>query len=244
MHDVGEWSFSSRVEDKLGMSNPQTSAATDTQRRPRKRMDREKREAHIVEEAIKFFAEHGLEGKTRDLADRIGITQPLLYRYFPSKEHLIERVYEEVYVGRWNPDWEALIADRSQPLAERMIRFYHEYADAIYDYVWVRIFVFSGLKGMDINNRYLRHVRAHLLEPYCTEMRHDFGLPPADEIPISDEEVELTWSLHGMFFYRAIRHFVYNLPMIENHKVAIENDVRAFLAGADVAQKAIIAKYA
>lgn len=207
-------------------------------------MEREEREALIVKEAVSFFAEHGLEGKTRDLAARIGITQPLLYRYFPSKESLIERVYQEVYVSRWNSEWETLIADRSQPLVDRMIRFYIEYADAIYDYVWVRIFVYSGLKGVDINDRYLSIIRGKLLEPICTEMRHDFGLPNPDEVPIADEEVELTWSLHGMFFYRAIRHFVYNLPMVEDRAVAIENDVRTFLAGAPETQKAIIAKHA
>lgn len=209
----------------------------------RKRMGREEREAHIVREAVKFFAEHGLEGKTRDLAERIGITQPLLYRYFPSKESLIERVYQEVYVSRWNPRWEELITDRSQPLADRMIRFYKEYADAIYDYVWVRIFVYSGLKGVDINDRYLNIVRGKLLEPICAEMRQTFDLPPDDDAPISDEEVELVWSLHGMFFYRAIRHFVYNLPMIENPDDAIENDVRTFLQGAPETLRAIIAKY-
>jgi len=203
-------------------------------------MERGAREAHIVAEAINFFAERGLEGKTRDLAKRIGITQPLLYRYFPSKDSLIERVYQEVYVSRWNPDWETLIADREQSLMARMVRFYCEYADAIYDYNWVRIFVFSGLKGANINDRYLAHVRAKLLEPLCVEMRHDFALPSPAKVPITEEEVELTWGLHGMFFYRAIRHFIYNLPMIENTTDAIENDVRTFLKGAPHTLKSII----
>ena len=125
---------------------------------------------------------------------------------------------------------------------DRLIRFYTEYANAIYDYVWVRIFVFSGLKGVDINDRYLSIVRDKLLEPICAEMRHDFGLPSPDQAAISDEEVELTWSLHGMFFYRAIRHFVYNLPMTDDPKTAIKNDVRTFLLGAPETQKAIIEK--
>ena len=215
---------------------PDTSAAL----RPRKRMERGAREAHIVAEAISFFAERGLEGKTRDLAERIGITQPLLYRYFPSKDSLIERVYQEVYVSRWNPDWETLIADRELSLVARMIRFYREYAGAIYDYNWVRIFVFSGLKGANLNDRYLAHVRAKLLEPLCMEMRHDFALPSPDQVPITEQEVELAWGLHGMFFYRAIRHFVYNQPMIENSMHAIENDVHTFLKGAPNALKSII----
>ncbi|MCW8915701.1 MAG: TetR/AcrR family transcriptional regulator [Magnetovibrio sp.] len=210
--------------------------------KPRKRMEREEREAHIVAEAIQFFAEHGFEGKTRDLAARIGITQPLLYRYFPSKESLIDRVYEEVYISRWNPDWERLVADRSRPLLERMTQFYHEYADAIYDYVWVRMFVFSGLKGVDINDRYLSHVRKALLIPICAELRHDFGLPSVDDVPITDTEVEHAWSLHGMFFYRAIRHFVYGSAMTDDVEGAIANDVRTFLAGAPETVQAILDK--
>ena len=34
------------------------------------------REKVILESAIRFFAEHGFEGQTRELAKRIGITQP------------------------------------------------------------------------------------------------------------------------------------------------------------------------
>src|ERR1700739_1778532 len=67
------------------------------------RLDPAEREAIIAREAVSFFAEHGVAGQTRELAKRLRITQPLLYRYFPSKEALIERVYQEVFVGRWKP---------------------------------------------------------------------------------------------------------------------------------------------
>lgn len=214
------------------MSDSTNSTAEKNTSPKRKRMDRDEREALIVQEAVQFFAEVGFEGKTRDLAARIGITQPLLYRYFPSKDSLIERVYQEVYVSRWNPAWETLIRDRSQPLTNRLTRFYQEYADAIYDYVWVRIFVFSGLKGVDINDRYLAMVREKWLEPVCIELRAEFHLNEPQTTPITDQEIELAWSLHGMFFYRAIRHFVYGLPMIDDPKTAIRNDVEAFIHGA------------
>ena len=63
------------------------------------------RERLIVNEAIRFFAEAGFAGQTRELSRRLGITQPLLYRYFPSKRALLERVYQEVFLGRWDPTW-------------------------------------------------------------------------------------------------------------------------------------------
>lgn len=208
---------------------------------PKKRMDPDAREAHIVAEAVQFFAEHGFEGKTRDLAARIGITQPLLYRYFPSKESLIERVYQEVYVRRWNPAWEPLIADRSVALPDRLCRFYKEYSRAIYDYVWVRMFVYSGLKGVDINDRYLRTIKDKVLHPVCTELRHLHGLPAPEDVAISAQELELVWGLHGSFFYRAIRRYIYGLTTTADSDTAIENEVRVFLAGVRQVQAEIVA---
>ena len=68
-----------------------------------KRLTGPEREKHIAQEAVRYFAEVGFAGDTRELAQRLGVTQSLLYKYFPSKEALINRVYEEVYLGRWNP---------------------------------------------------------------------------------------------------------------------------------------------
>lgn len=209
---------------------------------PKKRMDKDEREALILDEAVCFFAEHGFEGNTRDLAKRIGITQPLLYRYFPSKEQLIERVYDKVYVQRWNPKWEKLICDRKLPLDERLCLFYKEYARAVYDYVWVRIFVYSGLKGVDINDRYLAIIKDKVLEPVCRELRFEHGVADHGDIPITEEELELAWGLHGSFFYRAIRRFVYNIEATVVTDEAIENDVHAFLHGVPAVHKKVLEK--
>jgi AcrR family transcriptional regulator len=212
-----------------------------TKRSPgRKRLHPDKREAMIVEEAIRFFAEIGFDGKTRDLASRMGITQPLLYRYFPSKESLIERVYQEVYVQRWNVEWDTLLPDRSRPLPDRLTEFYQAYSRAVYDYVWVRIFLFSGLKNGNINDRYLSIIREKVLVPVCQELRHNGGLASIGEISVSSEELELAWGLHGMFFYRAVRHYAYNMPIVEDTDQAIANDVKFFLAGVPTVHKDII----
>jgi AcrR family transcriptional regulator len=81
----------------------EANAAKDVQ--PRKRLPRNEREQMIVQEAIRFFAEVGFEGQTRELARRLGITQPLIFRYFPTKDDLIERVYQEVYLPGGRSCW-------------------------------------------------------------------------------------------------------------------------------------------
>jgi AcrR family transcriptional regulator len=196
-----------------------------------RRLSPEARERAIVDGAIRFFAEYGFEATTRHLARELGITQPLLYRYFPSKEVLVEHVYNEVFMQRWNPEWEYLIRNRDRPLEDRLISFYRAYSGAIYDFVWVRIFIYSGLKGMDLNSRYLTIIRDKVLKPICRELRHELDLPGEDRLRLSEAEIELAWGLHGAFFYRAVRRYVYAMPKLVDDQLAIAEDVHIFLSG-------------
>ena len=59
-----------------------------------KRLSPDDRRKEFVAKATEFFAEEGFGGGTRDLARRLGVTQPLLYRYFPSKDDLL-RVHHQ-----------------------------------------------------------------------------------------------------------------------------------------------------
>src|SRR5512141_2210884 len=178
-----------------------------------RRLGRPERERQIVDGAIRFFAERGFEGNTRELAARLGITQPLLYRYFPTKQGLVERVYREVFLRRWNPAWETLLADRTRTLGERLRLIYGAYVRVIFNYEWVRIFMFAGLRGGDINRRYLRIVRDHLFLPICRELRAEAGLPTLERLPVTEGELEACWRMHGGFYYMAIRKWVYQLPI-------------------------------
>jgi AcrR family transcriptional regulator len=201
--------------------------------RPRRRnMRAPEREQAILNEAIRFFAEQGFEGQTRELAKRMGITHSAIYRHFPSKEALIERVYEHVYLSRWQPSWAPLIADRSRPLEARLDQFYREYVARVFDHDWVRIFVFSGLRAVDITGRYLDIVRREIIEPACTELREELGLPGSAEQPLTERETEMFWGLHGRIFYIAIRRYVYQTPTPETLDDIVADAVHGFFIGA------------
>ncbi|BAL75262.1 TetR/AcrR family transcriptional regulator [Bradyrhizobium cosmicum] len=190
------------------------------------------RERAIVDEAIRFFAERGFEGQTRELAKRMGITHSAIYRHFPSKEALIERVYQEVYLSRWSPDWGPMIRDRSQSLEARLTRFYLDYVERVFEYNWVRIFVFSGMKSFGITGRYLDIVRREIIEPAAAELRHDLKLPDAKAHPLSERETELFWGLHGRIFYLAIRKFIYETPIPSDLDAIVRDAVQTFMDGA------------
>ncbi|RNB79725.1 TetR/AcrR family transcriptional regulator [Brevibacillus fluminis] len=52
----------------------------------------------IVEAAFKLFAEHGMEKTSLSMiAAEVGITKPAIYYYFPSKEALIDFLFEETF---------------------------------------------------------------------------------------------------------------------------------------------------
>lgn len=210
---------------------PENPGPDAVQERPpaRRRLPPVDREKLIVAEAIRFFADVGFEGRTRDLAKRIGVTQPLLYRYFPNKESLVERVYQEVYLGRLKPEWRHLVADRTKPLRDRLQQFYTEYQQAIFNYEWVRIFMFSGLRGMDINARYLGVLQEQILQPICIELRAENNFPDVAQVPLSVAEVELAWSMHGQFFYRAVRKLIYSQSVPEDLSQLLIYDIESYL---------------
>jgi AcrR family transcriptional regulator len=199
---------------------------------PRKRMKREDRDREIAAAAVAFFAEVGFDGDTRELARRLGVTQSLIFRYFPSKAALIERVYQEVYVGRWNPYWETIIADRSVPLQDRLIRLYKDYSRVSLTYDWVRIFMFSGLKGEDINTRYLKFLKSRILEPIAIEIRAELGLPTPEELPLKIAEIELAWGINSRIFYLGQRKWIFNMPLEMDIDTIIEYTIITYLSGA------------
>jgi len=205
---------------------------TDKSAPKRRNMRAADRERAIVDEAIRFFAEHGFEGQTRELAKRMGITHSAIYRHFPSKEALIERVYQEVYLSRWSPDWGPMIRDRTMPLEARLTRFYLDYVERVFEYNWVRIFVFSGMKSFGITGRYLDIVRREIVEPAAAELRHDLKLPDAKAHPLSERETELFWGLHGRIFYLAIRKFIYETPIPPDLDAIVRDAVQTFMDGA------------
>jgi AcrR family transcriptional regulator len=195
------------------------------------RLPRAERERHIVQEAIKFFAEVGFGGDTRELAKRLKVTHPLLFRYFPSKEALIERVYQEVYIGRWNPYWELIIGDRSLPIRTRMVQFYKLYAKTILAYEWVRLFMFSGLKGADMNRRWFALVGERIVAPICREIRAAYGLPDTRQVPLAETELELVWGVNSRVFYFGVRKYVYGMPVPSDLDALIVAEVNTFFDG-------------
>lgn len=185
----------------------------------------------IIDGAIDFFAANGFDGSTHQLASYLGVTQPLIYQYFPTKEDLIEAVYQNLFQNRWNDEWDGIISDRSRPLKERLIDFYTRYCSVIHSPEWIRVFLYSGLKNMEINLRYAPLVEERAIRRMCIEARDTNNLPGLDKIPLSHEEFEAVWTMHGGIFYYGVRRYVYRVPVEADTDELINGAVTAFLEG-------------
>ena len=194
----------------------------------RRRLHPDERRQQIIDGAVAFFAEVGLDGKTRDLAKKIGITQSLLFKYFANKDALIEAVYEQVYLNRLSPEWSHRIADRSVPLRDRILAFYGDYSTLIFEYNWMRIFMFSGLAGAELNRRYLDHMHQMILRPLLEEI---IEASPGTVTPTMED----LWNFHGGIVYIGIRQHIYRMPCPADPNEAIERSVDRFLKAFSVA---------
>jgi AcrR family transcriptional regulator len=181
--------------------------------RRRRNLPRHERSQEILAAALGLFAENGFSATLQELADRVGVTQPLLHRYFPTKANLIAACRQELMRGHWKPEWRAIIADRAVPLATRLERFYQDYLPRIYRRHWYRTFMFIALSDAAFARAYLQQYSGKLLDLIVGEARREFGFPSPAKVPIHEREHELVWGMHSTFVFIGIRCFIYNMAM-------------------------------
>jgi AcrR family transcriptional regulator len=185
----------------------------------------------IVSEAIIFFAEHGFEAQTRELAARIGVSQALIYRYFRTKENLIEEVYQRVYMSRWNVLWEKLLSDRRVPLEQRLREFYRSYLSTFDDYAWIRVSVYSGLRGNNLVSRYIDRVIERVVKVITLELRDECGLPEILPADIPKLDLELTWNMHSTIIYFLMRRYVFQKKPFDDNDAVVEQMIDQLFGG-------------
>lgn len=191
------------------------------------RLPPQERKAQFINKAIEFFAQEGFDSSTRQLAAKLNVTQPLLYRYFPSKDDLINQVYEAVYIGRWDENWDKLLRDQSKSLEERLNIFYQQYTAKVFEDKWLRIFLFSGLKGIEINKRYLKFVQENVIQVIGDQYLKAYK---PQQLRLTDREQEIIWVTHGSLIYYGIRKHVYGSGVYSDTFDIIESSIRGMLA--------------
>jgi AcrR family transcriptional regulator len=173
----------------------------------RRRFSGAKRERQILDGAIQFFAVHGFDGQLRDLARSIGVTHALLYHYFPTKQALVDRVYLEVFEGRWRDEWDDLLDDPGPSVEDKLTAFYTEYVNITLTRDFVRILMFSGLTDHTITDRFFLMLRKRLFPRLIRETRRFRGASSGARP--TRREMELLMGLHGGLYYVSMRRWIY-----------------------------------
>jgi AcrR family transcriptional regulator len=196
---------------------------------PRVRMAPETRRQMIIDAAISFFAKNGLSAQIRDLAKSIGVSQALVFKYFESKENLLECVYQRIFLDHWNDSWRTELVDRRLPLRERLVNFYLKYMDVINDYDWIRICLQASLSNQDLTRRYINEHLNGVLEAIALEIRVENG--GRSQEPPTAWEVEQAWLIHSAIAYYSVRNNVHQTSVVPDCYEYVRRVIDTLLPG-------------
>ena len=143
----------------------------------------------------------------------------------------MEEVFEIVFLDSWRPGWDRLLSNQGIPLQERLIEFYQEYFEDSFSRRWIRVYLYSGLAGTGLNQKYLKMIRQRLIDPVCLSLRSLY-VAKKNWGAISDDEREFVWMLHGSFFAYAMRKYIFNYEAKVNFKEYLTHAIENFLDGA------------
>ena len=198
---------------------------------PRKRAPRGTGEQRIVDAATDFFAEHGFRAPTRELAKKLGVTQALLYRYFKTKQALIDRVFEGIVSQKWDQAEVERLLVASSPLVERLTKFYQDIVQRR-SKQGVRLFMRAGLDDQQLAARYTFPLNERVLTPVIVALRQEAELPLPPKKPVLRAERELVMMLHGAIAHMGMRKHIYDSPLPDDLSDLVAFNVESFLEGA------------
>lgn len=134
----------------------------------------------------------------------------------------------QLFAGRWQAKWDALLVDRRLPLEERLTRFYTEYRGKI-TRSEARLWTRAGLLGMH-GPAFSRTLEKRILVPVARELRHEAGI--ASTRAVSKSEIELVQMLHGAIAFPHTRAHIFDMNVYGRLPALIAMMVRVWLPGA------------
>lgn len=185
----------------------------------------------ILAAAERLFAEHGFDTPLARIARAARVPAAVLRRRVGSKSKLVERVIERLFRGRWKPEWDALLLERSIPLEERLARFYVEYRGNI-TRTGARLWNRTGLAGLHISRDFSSTLETRILKPIVRELRREAGVTRADRRAVTEREIELVQVVHAAIAFPHTRSHLFGMRVYGNLAELVPMMVRVWLPGA------------
>ena len=80
--------------------------------------------------------------------------------------------------------------------------------------------------------RFADHVQGSIFTRVIGELRHEWELPDLASKPMTEEEAEMMWSLHGSIFYIGVRKSVYHVDPPRDVPATVRRIVEGFYSSA------------
>ena len=193
------------------------------------RLSPETRREMIVSAAAQFFADNGLSGTLRSFAKDVGISPSLVFRYFPTKEHLIKAVYDDFILRQIDFKWLEPLTNSSRPIGTRLREFYRSYSEVANQETWVKIALYSGLAS----HGFRPYLNSYIESIIMTMAREVVAAQNRVDKEVNEEDVELIWHLHSTLNYALIRKYVHRSAPDLNIQRSIDIGLAHFLNGFD-----------
>jgi AcrR family transcriptional regulator len=201
-----------------------------------RRLRPDERRRQILDAAVVLLADRGTAFNTRELAEAAHVSHPLIFRYFASKEDIVEAVFQTVFLGRFTDATRKSVDRADSDPVTRWCEFYTAYAPKIFDRTWIRIFISSALQDDVISRRYFDMV----IQPLILRMAEDtelhcLGRHAEMHSRARTISMELAWMTHSSLFYSGLRKWVYGLDVPDDIEAMMAARVRMHFAGAAAA---------
>jgi AcrR family transcriptional regulator len=183
------------------------------------------REKMILAAALEYFGSRGGDGNLRDFARHARVSSGLIHRYFGSKQMLMERVCDEIFISQWDEAQYERLTDAAVPFRSRLTAFYLWFFDVIDNHTWIR----AGLNG-ELAQPFYEHFIVRILDAVARGIREHKG-EEDDGRPVSAVEREAAWHLHSSFVYYMIRKHVHRRSVAADREAVLGLIIDLFFDG-------------
>jgi len=195
--------------------------------------------AQIMDVAMIYFATHGMDGTTRELAKEVGITQAALFRHFKNKEDLYRQTYAMTLEKMWDPKWCALLANENISIIDRWSQFHNEFYTTPYYVAVIRMHAFERRNAAINKIEYRTIMREKLMVPLCKALRKFNGYENLST-PITEYEVGFVWSIHSIFYADTLRTQLFGSALLINPNVMAKAVITSIVHGSKEVHASLI----
>lgn len=192
-----------------------------------KKASAQERQASIIAAAASLFAQKGFNGTTtREIAKTAGISEALLFRYFPTKRALYAAILaEKVQLSQLMLTVEEAAKKRDDARVFALIASFRIHRGA--DPTLLRLLLFSALEGHELSDMFFRNrhrVFYEYLAGYIARRTREGAFRRVDPLLAAQ-------SFIGMIAYHRLLHEIFGVPAHCSPEDAVAGYVGVFLNG-------------